>query len=239
MSDEWHRHVLPDRWTRAAGDLASTSVFEGFYLAGGTGLALQIGHRRSVDLDLFRHSEFSSTVLRDRVQDLAGLEKLETAPGTLHLQLHSVKVSFLHYPYPLLFPLRQLEALAVADARDIACMKVDAIANRGSRRDFVDLYVIAKTYSLRQVVEWFRSKYASVSYSRTHVFKSLTYFGDAEDEPMPDMPPSLLRSDGGPRKVRLYSGFGMGIRNLGFGSWELGVRSACLIALEACPDNPC
>ena len=184
---QWHREVLPADSAGAADELASRSVLEDFYLAGGTGLALHFGHRRSVDLDLFRETEFASAELRDRLRGLEALRKMETAPGTVHLQLHGVKVSFLHYPYPLLFPLRQFDHIAVADPRDIACMKLDAIANRGSRRDFVDLYLAAKTYGLREIFDWFATKYASVSYSRTHLFKALTYFEDAEQEPMPDM----------------------------------------------------
>lgn len=185
-SSTWHREVLPSDWGAAADRLASRSVFEGFYLAGGTGLALHLGHRRSVDLDLFREAEFASSALRDQLHGL-DLSKLETAPGTVHLQLHGVKVSFLHYPYPLLFTLRRLDQIAVADPRDIACMKLDAIANRGSRRDFVDLCLAAQTYGLRAVFDWFATKYASVSYSRIHLCKALTYFADAEEEPMPDM----------------------------------------------------
>lgn len=77
--------------------------------------------------------------------------------------------------------------LTVADPRDIACMKFDAIANRGSRRDFVDLYMAARTYGFREILEWFSTKYAATPYNRVHLFKSLTYFKDAEQEPMPDM----------------------------------------------------
>lgn len=184
---EWHREVLPDRWAEAAADLSAALVLDGFYLAGGTGLALECGHRRSVDLDLFRQSDFSSTALRDRVRGLEGLRKLETAPGTVHLELHEVKVSFLHHPYPRLFDVRQFGPLAIADPRDIACMKLEAVANRGDRRDFVDLYVTATTYGLPQIFDWFERKYASARYSRTHLFKALTYFEDAEMDPMPEM----------------------------------------------------
>ena len=96
-------------------------------------------------------------------------------------------MSFLHYPYPLLFPTREFEALTVADPRDIACMKVDAIASRGSRRDFVDLYITAQTYGLNEILAWFATKYAGAPYNRIHLLKSLTYFSDAEREPMPDL----------------------------------------------------
>jgi hypothetical protein len=184
---DWHPEVLPDRWSQAAADLTTLFVLDGFYLAGGTGLALQLGHRRSVDLDLFRESEFASADLRDRMRSLDGLQKLETARGTVHAQLHDVKISFLHYPYPLLFGVGRFEALDVADPRDIACMKLEAVANRGSRRDFVDLYLAATIYGLPQLLDWFGQKYASARYSRTHLFKALTYFADAETDPMPEM----------------------------------------------------
>ena len=183
----WHREILPENWTRAADDLGGRSAFEGFYLAGGTALALYFGHRRSLDLDLFREDGFESADRRDRLRDLEGLRKLELARGTAHLELHGVKVSFLHYPYPLLFPVARFGHITVADPREIACMKVDVIGSRGARRDFVDLYVAAQRYGLREIFEWFTAKYASVPYSRTHLLKALTYFNDAEQEPMPDM----------------------------------------------------
>jgi hypothetical protein len=184
---EWHPEVLPEAWSRATDDLARRSLLTGFYLAGGTGLALQYGHRRSADLDLFREAEFETADLRDRLRGQDGLDRVALARGTAHLTLHGVKVSLLHYPYPLLFPLQLFGNLEVADPRDIACMKIEAIASRGSRRDFVDLYVVAREYSLGELFECFGRKYASVSYSRTHLLKALTYFRDAEEEPSPDM----------------------------------------------------
>lgn len=184
---EWHPEVLPEGWSRAADDLAARFVLDGFYLAGGTGLALYFGHRRSVDLDLFRENEFQSSSLRDRLRGLDGLDRVAIASGTAHLTLHGVKVSFLHYPYPSIFPPRLYDQLVVADPRDIACMKVEAIAHRGSRRDFVDLYVAATEYGLAQILDWFAKKYAAVSYNRTHLMKALTYFRDAEEEPLPDL----------------------------------------------------
>jgi hypothetical protein len=66
-------------------------------------------------------------------------------------------------------------------------MKVEAIANRGSRRDFIDLYVVSREYGLPEILQWFAKKYATVSYNRTHMLKALTYFADAEEEPSPDL----------------------------------------------------
>ena len=77
--------------------------------------------------------------------------------------------------------------MKIADPRDIACMKVSAIAGRGTRRDFVDLYWIARSHSLLQVFDWFSRKFASSHYSHVHLLKALVYFEDADREPMPDM----------------------------------------------------
>ena len=122
-----------------------------------------------------------------RLSGVDGLQVRQASAGTLHVELHDVLVSLLHYPYPPLFPLLRFEPLALADLRDIACMKVGTIASRGSRRDFVDLYMRAQTCGLREILAWFETKYAGAGHSLVHVFKALTYFRDAEHEPMPDM----------------------------------------------------
>ncbi len=183
----WHHEVLPDGWARAADDLAARSVLDGFYLAGGTGLALQYGHRRSVDLDLFSPRDFDPADLQHRLGGLNGLTIHQAAPGTLHLALGGILVSVLRFPHPQLFPLLQFEWLAVADPRDIACMKVHAIASFGNRRDFVDLYLAATQYGLSQMLAWFETKLAPTPSNRVHLLKSLTDFKDAEAQPVPDM----------------------------------------------------
>jgi hypothetical protein len=124
---------------------------------------------------------------RVRLGEIPGLRVRQILRGTLHLELHGVLVSFLHYPYPLLFPPSQFEGLTIADPRDVACMKLDAIASRSTRRDFVDLYVVARMYGLREILAWFDRKYAAAQVSRVHLFKALTYFDDAERQPMPDL----------------------------------------------------
>lgn len=183
----FHSVVLPAGWELAVSDLAARGALGGFYLAGGTALALQVGHRRSVDLDLFCPTDFDVEVLQTTLTGLVGLHVRQAARGTLHLELRHVLVSFLHYPYPLLFPLLRFDRLALADERDVACMKVGAIASRGSRRDFIDLYISARTHGLQDILAWFKTKYAGGGYSMVHVFKALTYFKDAEPQPMPDM----------------------------------------------------
>jgi hypothetical protein len=105
----------------------------------------------------------------------------------VHATIQATKVSFLGYAYPLLFPTNPFLEVAVADPRDIACMKVSAIAGRGTKRDFVDLYLCAKQYGLKEILQLFYQKYAQTHYSGIHILKSLTFFGDAEKDPMPHM----------------------------------------------------
>lgn len=160
-----------------------------FYLAGGTALALYLGHRRSRDFDLFRTKEFLSQDLLAALRDLGELDILQESAGTLTVAMHGVPVSFFHYDYPLLRPLRESPwGLPVADPEDIAAMKLAALAGRGSRKDFVDLYVYARQVApLEQLFAQFRGKYRGVRVDPYHLLRSLTFFDDAEAEVMPEL----------------------------------------------------
>jgi hypothetical protein len=160
---------------------------QGFYLAGGTALALWLGHRRSVDLDLFHPGTFDVGALVARLQSVDGTVLVSQTEQTVHVHVRSTKVRFLGYPYPVLFPLAEFLGVPIADPPDIACMKVSAIAARGARRDFIDLHAAARRYGLDEILRLFREKYARLNYSMVHVLKALTYFDDAEKEPSPDM----------------------------------------------------
>ncbi len=183
----WHREVISAQVECSLHDLQTLGVLERCYLAGGTGLALHLGHRRSHDLDFFSRDPVEPEALIRRMKDLAGFALASQAPDTLHVTVHGIKVSLLVYPYPLLFEFAKFLGVNVADPRDIACMKLSAIASRGTKRDFVDLYLMAKQRGLNQLLEWFKQKYAEVNHSLTHVLKSLTWFEDADKEPMPDL----------------------------------------------------
>lgn len=183
----WHREVLSPEAERALAKLRTLGVLDKCYLAGGTGLALHLGHRRSHDLDFFSPGPVGPEALIRKMQTQAGFAVAALAPDTLHATLERTKVSFLAYPYPALFPFSAFLGVNVADPRDIACMKLVAIASRGVRRDFIDLYVVARQYGLVQLLESFRQKYAAVNYSLMHLLKSLQYFEIADQEPTPDL----------------------------------------------------
>jgi len=183
----WHEEVLDEAVEQTLKELLRAGVLECFYLAGGTGLALHLGHRRSADFDFFKTEAFEEETLLERLKQIPGLALVAKGAATLHTMIQGTKTSFLGYNYPVLYPLGSFHGIQVADPKDIAGMKISAVASRGSRRDFVDLYALSQKYGLEKLLETFHRKFAKVNYSTVHVLKSLTYFEDAEQEPMPDM----------------------------------------------------
>ena len=117
------------------------------------------------------------------------LEVLQEGAGTLTVLTREVPVSFFHYDYPLLRSLHDSPwGVPLADPDDIAAMKLAALAGRGSRKDFVDLYVYAREVApLEQLFGRFREKYRGVRMDPYHLLRSLTFFDDAESEATPDL----------------------------------------------------
>jgi len=183
----WHGETITAPVQETLRVLRDRSLLGSAYLAGGTGLALQFGHRRSLDLDFFLNEVLDEEAFLQRAQTMPGFSLVSKAPHTIHANIQDTKVSFLEYLYPLLFPCVRFLGVPVADPRDIACMKISAIASRGTKRDFVDLYFAGQRFDFSDLLVWFARKYAQTRYNRLHVLKSLTYFEDAEKDPMPHM----------------------------------------------------
>lgn len=183
----WHREVISPAVGEILTLLGRQQSLDSFYLAGGTALALYFGHRRSADLDFFTDRSFDEERLVSSLQSRARISVVGKDRQTVHLHVDGVKVSLFGYAYPVLFSCSSLSGIEVADPRDIACMKISAIASRGTRRDFVDVYVAAQQYGLDELLRLFRRKYAAANYNLVHLLKSLTYFADAEREPQPDL----------------------------------------------------
>lgn len=168
--------------------LVEDGLLEGWTLAGGTGLALQLGHRYSEDLDFFRPMAFEPEKLVERLAEVGEVAVQSRTASTLHALVDGLRLSFLGLEAPLLFPGTRYRGLTLADPRDIAVMKLVAIGGRGSRKDFVDLYFFLRSGgSLEATLELARRRFERVDYNEYHLLKSLVYFADAEDEPMPRM----------------------------------------------------
>jgi len=167
--------------------ITQADFIQEFYLAGGTALAIQLGHRESIDLDFFSNKKFSVQNLKGKLAQLGRLSVDSEDEDTLNGMLDEVKISFFYYGYDQSFELVKFEGIFLADERDIAAMKIDTIASRGSKKDFVDVCFLLKKYSLSQLIGFFEEKYKNIQYNKLHILKSLVYFDDAENDPTPLM----------------------------------------------------
>lgn len=154
-------------------------------LVGGTALALQYGHRMSVDLDFFGKIEADNIDIKEQLQDVGKLSVIKESRNINVFVIDGVKVDFINYPYQWIDEAVVDETVLLASPRDIAAMKVNAIEGRGSKKDFIDLYFLLQHYSIQDILGFYAKKYPE--YSIFRALMSLTYFEDAESQFMPQM----------------------------------------------------
>ena len=197
MNQIFYPDTLPKK-TAELIQLLTTSNLEflkDFYLSGGTGLSLQLGHRESEDLDFFTQKDFDPTTIQSQLAELGKLESFEIEKGTLNAYLGGVKLQFLYYPYQLIEPVVTWNSLTLSSILDIACTKIQTIGMRGSKKDFVDLHFLLRKYSLSDLFDSLAKKYPNTDYNLTHLLKSLTYFVDADVQPMPRLHQDVIWKD--------------------------------------------
>ncbi|MCX6996126.1 MAG: nucleotidyl transferase AbiEii/AbiGii toxin family protein [Kiritimatiellaeota bacterium] len=185
-----HEKVLPKHSLELLNRLGAqpSERLRGWTLAGGTGLAFRLGHRVSDDLDFFRTDRMDVRCLHEELARQGPYETLQEAEHTLTAIIRGTKLSFFRVRDPFLFPATPCRFFAVADLRDIALMKLATISGRGSCRDFIDLYMILRDDPpLRVYLDLLPRKYGASRINAYHILKSLTYFDDAETEPLPRM----------------------------------------------------
>ena len=177
--------VLEPETLRLLHRLGELPELEPFFLVGGTALAIQIGHRKSEDLDFFTRDSFETEAVLEAIRrdDTGDLIVLGKATNTLNLAIGGVKVDVMRHGYPLVDDLVSVGKVRMAQPADIAAMKLAAITNRGSRKDFVDLYFLLREFSLSDMLAFYEQKYAG--HDLFPVIKSLAWFDDAEGEPDP------------------------------------------------------
>ncbi|MBM4425963.1 MAG: nucleotidyl transferase AbiEii/AbiGii toxin family protein [Chloroflexi bacterium] len=166
-----------------------SNLASSFYLAGGTALSLQIGHRLSVDLDFFSPSEDIPSIRNVIEKTLAPFQfnLSDSSWGNLVYLVNDVRVGFYGYGYPLVSPLVTVGNVRLANIQDIALMKFDALLARASRKDFYDLYFICQQITLRKLLDLSTQKYPYVRDFEVQVTKRLVYFDNAEEETNPVM----------------------------------------------------
>ena len=181
--------LLPDTF-RAIQLVSSVSEISKAYLAGGTALSLQIGHRISVDLDFFTLEIFNEAALSTKLTSVPGFTQDGTAKWTIWGKVGQTKFSMFYYKYPLLKKTLPFEGIQLANLPDIAAMKIHAIEDRGTRRDFVDIYFLSKKYTLEEMLVFYQKKYSALEDHLYSILRALDYFEDAEQESQ--MPKMLL-----------------------------------------------
>ena len=170
--------------------LLAIPYFSNLYLAGGTSLALQIGHRKSIDLDLFGTIDADDISIAKTLNSLGNIQLIKKTTNIQIYIVNGVKVDIVNYHYPWIQPACKEDQLRLAGKKDIAAMKLAAITGRGSRKDFIDIYFLLKEFNLQEMLSFYDEKYHDGSFFL--VLKSLTYFDDAELDPQPYM---LIKTD--------------------------------------------
>ena len=168
--------------------LGKIEFFKKAYLAGGTAIALQLGHRESKDFDFFTKKKFNAKELVKQLKSQLPNFKLEkVAWGTIIGYIGKISFTIFYYNYPLLFKPKSFLGINIADLRDIAAMKIAAISDRGLKRDFIDLYFLIKNriVTLEDCLNLYDQKFKELQQNKAHIFKSLIYFEDAEKEKTP------------------------------------------------------
>jgi hypothetical protein len=137
--------------------------FKNFYLAGGTALALQIGHRISADFDFFSEKKLPTGLLQKvhRVFSNAAIKTTYSAPGQLNILINNIKTTFFYYPYPVVNPLIEYKKVKIASVSEIAAMKAFSIGKRLSYKDYIDWHFLLKEnhIDLKKVIALAQKKF--------------------------------------------------------------------------------
>ena len=176
--------LFPDT-LRAINLVSSIPTIKHAYLAGGTALALQLGHRMSVDLDFFTQKEFDENLVATELSQIPSFTEDQRAWATVLGRVGETKFSIFYYPYKLIDTVVSFEGIQVVGKKDIAAMKMHAIGDRGVKRDFIDVFVLAKEFTIDEMVSFYEEKYGLSDNKLYHLNKGLSIFKDADEDEMP------------------------------------------------------
>lgn len=186
----WHEKVMVSAQAQLLRTLGPVADRLGYYLAGGTAVALHLGHRQSIDFDWFAEQPVTKPPgVRAALQEAGLMLEVKSAQDTLvDGAVQGIRTTFIEYAYQVLAPAEPWDKYGcrIASLADLACMKLWAVANRGSRKDFIDIYAILHHGApLAGAIQDYRRKYAVRD--TTPVMYGLAYFDDAEKQDMPKM----------------------------------------------------
>ena len=154
-------------------------------LVGGTSLALQYGHRSSIDLDFFGNVSADTPELEKMLCKLGEVKTLGQNKNVKTFMLDGVKLDIVNYDYPWIDAPVVEDEIVLASTKDIAALKINAIEGRGTKKDFIDVYALLQHYTLKEILTFYKQKYSTHSLFRALL--SLSYFDDADPQMMPTM----------------------------------------------------
>ena len=165
--------------------LQQIAIFKDLRLVGDTSLALQYGHRKSIVIVLFGFFEVDELEITEELSRLGQIHQLQKSKNIFVYLINGIKTDIVRYKYPWLDEVQIIDGIRFAGRKDIAAMKLAAITGRGTKKDFIDIWFLLKEFSLKQMMEFYLTKYTDGT--EFLVLKSLGYFADADNDPMPVM----------------------------------------------------
>lgn len=187
-TNEMFPNTLPANSQNALAILGKSDILKSAYMAGGSALALQLGHRRSVDFDFFTQEKFDTGEFISKLSKLGEFVVDQISPQTLLGTFKGTKFSLFYLSYPLISETVDFEGVKLASVQDISAMKLAAITGRGVKKDYVDLYFLTKEkFKFEQMFAFYDQKYGVFEANELMILKSLQYFDDAEESEMPMM----------------------------------------------------
>ncbi len=164
--------------------ICSLHAFENFALGGGTNLALRLGHRLSVDLDFFINLPYQNSIIFQAITtEFPTAELLFEQNQTMMFTIDNVKVDFVLYPFKWLQSFESIDDARLIAVEDIIPMKLQALSNRFSKKDFWDIAFLLNNFSLPEMMKIFKTKFPQIDIG--YIIHSLTNFEEAEAEQDP------------------------------------------------------
>lgn len=155
-----HKETVEKGTMDLVNKLMADEKLASFNLVGGTALALKIGHRKSIDIDLFTSTDFNSQEISDHLTANYNVTRIQVIPNGVFTLIDGIKVDLLAHKYPLIEDLETIDGIRLVSLKDIGAMKLNAIYNNGTRlKDFVDIYALLENFSFQELLQASEKKY--------------------------------------------------------------------------------
>lgn len=174
-----HTETLPGTTLQLLTTLEKNEILSAFSLAGGTAIALYLGHRRSIDLDFFSPYPFDVEKLKTALESTYHFRTDFMAKNTLKGGIGNVKMDCITHAYPVLAPYHTEDGIRLYGIDDLIAMKLSAISDNGTRlKDFIDIAFLSTRFSFLNMLKFYERKYSDSNIIRP--MKALTYFDDID-----------------------------------------------------------